>query len=394
MNKILLWFLIAGLAISGCKNNNINVINGKLINASLDDFIILDELKGDELVTVDSVQVSEDGSFHLTRKIEYPSFYLIKTDNSNFLTLLLEPGEKINLTAYRDSLNYPITLSGSKGSRLLASYNLKLRNTINKLASLREIYMQNLGKPELPLVIERLDSMAQSYMNEINTYTKDFIDTNINSLVSLVALYQQVAPGEYILQPQNDLEYFIKVDSSLFSIYPDYEPVKALHEQVSELIPATTREDSFSQISLGTKKAPEIALPNPKGDTIRLSSTRGSVVLLDIWAAWCGPCRRENPNLVKLYDLYHDKGFQIFQVSIDKTRAAWLQGIKQDGLEKWIHVSDLKYWSSVVVPLYKLESIPANFLLDREGNIIAYNLRGEAFQNKLAEIFENEDGNK
>lgn len=137
------------------------------------------------------------------------------------------------------------------------------------------------------------------------------------------------------------------------------------------------------------EKAPEIALPDPEGDTIKLSSTRGSVVLIDIWAAWCGPCRRENPNLVRLYDLYHDKGFQIYQVSIDKTRQAWLKGIKEDGLEKWIHVSDLKYWSSVVVPLYKIESIPANFLLDREGNIIASGLRGETLQIKLAEIFEN-----
>jgi len=393
MNKTILWFLVVGLAISGCKNNNINEIKGKLINASQDDYILLLELKGNELVTVDSVQLSEDGSFTLTRKIESAAFYLIKTDNTNFLTLLLEPGEKINITAYRDSLNYPITLSGSRGSELMASYNLELRNTINKLSSLRDIYVDNLGKPDLPIVMERLDSMAQSYMNEINIYTKKFIDENISSMASLIALYQQVAPGEYILQPQDDLEYFLKVDSSLYSLYPDYEPVKTLHEQIGELISATAEEDSFSQIPLGTKKAPEIALPNPEGDTIRLSSTRGSVVLLDIWAAWCGPCRRENPNLVKIFDQYHDRGFQIYQVSIDKTREAWLQGIEQDGLEKWIHVSDLKYWSSVVVPLYKLESIPANYLLDREGNIIAYNLRGEALQNKLAELFENENGN-
>jgi thiol-disulfide isomerase/thioredoxin len=388
MNKILLWFLVTGLAISGCKNN-INEINGKLINASKGEYIFLDEFKGNELITVDSVRVSGDGSFSLTRKIGFPSFYLIKTDNSNFLTLLLEPGEKINFTAYCDSLNYPISLSGSKGSELMASYYLVLRNTIRKLSALRDIYLKNLGKPELPLIMERLDSMAQSYLNEINLYTRKFIDENINSLVSLVSLYQQVAPGEYVLNPQDDLDYFIKVDSSLSLLFPDYEPVKLLHKQVGELISATVRQDPFSRIPLGTEKAPEIALPNPEGDTIKLSSTRGSVVLLDIWAAWCGPCRTENPNLVRLYDLYHDKGFQVYQVSIDKTREAWLKGIKEDGLEKWIHVSDLKYWSSMIVPLYKIESIPANFLLDREGNIIAAGLRGEALQNKLAEIFEN-----
>jgi hypothetical protein len=96
----------------------------------------------------------------------------------------------------------------------------------------------------------------------------------------------------------------------------------------------------------------------------------------------------ENPNLVKAYDLYHQKGFEIYQVSLDKTKDAWIKGIEDDQLEKWIHVSDVKYWNSIVVPLYKIESIPTNFLLDKDGRIIASNLRGEMLVNKLAEIFD------
>jgi len=120
---------------------------------------------------------------------------------------------------------------------------------------------------------------------------------------------------------------------------------------------------------------------------VTLSSTRGSIVLLDFWASWCKPCRDENPNLVKAYDLYHDNGFQIFQVSLDKTREAWLKGIQNDHLERWIHVSDIKYWNSSIVPIYNIEQIPYNFLLDREGRIIGSNLRGEMLQKKLAELF-------
>ena len=135
------------------------------------------------------------------------------------------------------------------------------------------------------------------------------------------------------------------------------------------------------------REAPEIALPGPEGDTIRLSSTRGSYVLLDFWASWCQPCRAENPNLVRAYTLYHNRGFQIYQVSLDKTREAWVKGIEDDKLGKWIHVSDLKYWSSSVVPLYGIESIPANYLLDSEVRIIASNLRGDALQRKLEELF-------
>jgi thiol-disulfide isomerase/thioredoxin len=183
------------------------------------------------------------------------------------------------------------------------------------------------------------------------------------------------------------MKYFEKVDSSMFSLYPDYEPVISLHEQVKDLAAKMKGETSGGPASASGSAAPEISLPTPAGDTIRLSSTRGSVVLLDFWASWCTPCRKENPNLLNVYNIYHKRGFQIFQVSLDKTKDAWMKGIQDDHLEKWIHVSDVQYWNSIVVPLYKIESIPCNYLLDKEGRIIAANLRGPQLQIKLAEIF-------
>jgi peroxiredoxin len=229
--------------------------------------------------------------------------------------------------------------------------------------------------------------MAQSYLTEINTYTKNYINNNISSLVSLVALYQQVAPNVYVLNPSKDINYFIKVDSSMYSQFPEYEPVITLHQQVKEFTAGMPGETAAEPASEDGILAPEISLPSPAGDTIKLSSTRGTVVLLDFWASWCVPCRQENPNLVKAYSLYHKKGFQIFQVSLDKTKEAWIKGIKDDQLDKWIHVSDVQYWNSVVVPLYKIESIPSNLLLDKDGHVLATNLRGEELQTKLAELF-------
>jgi peroxiredoxin len=383
-----MFIFTVSLIFSGCGKDHSAIIRGAVSNHTADEYIYLDELKSDELEPVDSVRLSDDGSFTFTTNVKKPSFYLLKLNNNNFLTMLVEPGQEIFIRAHRDSLNYPLTVEGSEGTMLMAEYNRELRNTIDNLLALNRIYEENQDRDGLPELMESLDSLAQKELNELNSYTKDYIDRNINSLVSLVALYQQVAPGVPVLDQEKDWRYFVKVDSSLFRQYPDYEPVLTLHRQVEELVASLRHNPGITGTSSGAL-APEISLPSPEGDTISLSSTRGSIVLLDFWAAWCGPCRRENPNLVKAFDAYHRKGFQIYQVSLDKTKEAWVKGIEDDKLGRWIHVSDIKYWNSSVVTLYNVNSIPANYLLDRNGRIIASNLRGEQLIRKLAEVFSN-----
>jgi peroxiredoxin len=386
MSKNLILFVAAIVIAAGCKTNSVS-ISGTLINPVKGNYIYLDELMSKDVKTIDSMKISEKGTFSFKIEIKSPAFYLLKISERNFMTMVLEPGDKMVIQSYYDSLNYPVSVEGSKGTELMNEYNLTLRKTINKLSWLSTIYRENIKNPKLPEIIQSLDSTAQSYLNEINTYTKNYIDNNLSSLVSLIALYQQVAPNAYVLNPSKDYKYYLKVDSSLSSLYPGYEPVVALHEQITQLkAEIEGKAAQTTQTGAGTL-APDIILPSPQGDTIKLSSTRGSVVLLDFWASWCSPCRMENPNLVKAYNLYHSKGFQIYQVSLDKTKDAWVKGIEDDQLGKWIHVSDIQYWNSKVVQLYRIESIPSNFLLDKEGHIIATNLRGEALQTKLAELF-------
>jgi len=380
-----LLFLIAAL-LPGCKNQTVE-ITGILEKARPGEYIFVQRLESNKLITVDSVIVPPEGNFEFKLKIDFPSFYLLKINQNNFLTMLLEPGEKIKMTSHFDSLNYPAVVEGSKGTKLLADYNNTLLRTIKKVRLLSEIHDRNLGRPDFAFLTDSLDNLGNGYLNEMNIFTKKYIDDNLPSMATLVILYSQLAPGVYVMNPERDLGYFKKVDSVLYKKYPEYDPVITLHNQVKEMI---AYFDSQKMASPGPDEkieAPEIALPDPKGDTIRLSSTRGSYVLLDFWASWCPPCRAENPNLVRAYTLYHNKGFQIFQVSLDKTRDAWLKGIQDDRLDKWIHVSDLKYWNSAVVPLYRIESIPANYLLDKDGRIIDTNLRGDALQRKLAELF-------
>jgi thiol-disulfide isomerase/thioredoxin len=383
MNKNLVLLAIASILIVGCNNSSV-VISGKIENPQAETYLLLDELKTNQLVTVDSVLLGSDGQFSFKREAVVPMFYIIKTHDQSFLTILIEPGEKLNIVAHYDSLNTPASAKGARGTEVLLQYNDELNKSLEKISGLTDIYMQNIDSPELDQVIEQLDRDAQMIIDEANLYTKRYIDENINSLVSLFMLYQQIAPGAHIMNPFEDLEYFVKVDSSLFALYPESEPVIALHDQVIELKMRLENESLTSGAATNGAVAPEIALPSVKGDTIKLSSTRGKVVLLDFWAAWCPPCRQESPYLVQAYDKFNKKGFEIYQVSLDRTREDWIKGIDDDKLGRWIHVSDVMYWNSVVVPLYKIESIPFNLLLDKEGKIIETNLRGE----RLMEVLE------
>lgn len=387
MKKIFL-FLITAATITACSSSkNGFELSGNLINAN-DGKVVLKEMRINNLETVDTIQLDDSGNFYYSSELEIPNFFLLEKDPANYITLIIHPGEKISIEAEANNMMEDYSIKGSADSKLLKEYTGRLMSAIKKIKGLNQTYRDSLQSPNISSIMEDLDKKSKVIGDEIRVYTISFIEENTESLASLMALYQQLAPQQYILDPMTDIEYYKLVDSTLYSLYPQSEPVMTLHKHVSDLKERKKIADyRNSYIGIGSTP-PDITLPNPDGDTLRLSSLKGQIVLLDFWAAWCSPCRMENPNIVSNYKKFHNKGFEIFQVSLDRTKENWTAGIKDDQLGDWLHVSDLKYWQSSVVSLYNIEGIPASFLLDRDGKVIAKNLRGKALEEKLTEVFQ------
>ena len=385
MKKILILFIVALFAASCSKSGY--KISGTLENAA-GVTLILELVKARSLEIVDSVVVDASGQFEMKGELENADYFILKKDQENLITLILEPGQQLTITGDLENIanNYEVT--GSAGSKLIKEFHTKLNETLDKIKELNNIYNDSLGSLNMAEIVKDLQERSEKILEGQKDYSTEFVRNNVGSLASVLVLYQQISPQYILFDPMEDYKYFFMVDSAIFDKYSQSDAALSLHAHVTNLKQRIEEKREKEELLSPGSFTPEIALPTPEGDTIKLSSTRGKIVLLDFWAAWCQPCRTENPNLVANYKTYHDKGFEIFQVSLDRTRDQWLKGIEDDKLGEWIHVSDLKYWNSVVVPAYYIDGIPANLLLDKEGKIIARNLRGEALSNKLKEIFE------
>ncbi len=360
-------------------------VSGKLENAA-GNMIYLKEMTSRELIPVDSCKIDTSGSFTLKGISAESRFFSVFSHEGNQVYLLAKTGDEISLFGNARDLSGSYRVEGSEDSRLICELTIEQNKTIERIRRLNKIFNDSLQSPDFMNIKTELDSAYAGIVRAQREFTFRFIEENLRSQASLMALYQQIGPRHYLLDPDEDFRYFSMVDSSLSILYPGSDAVMDLHRQVEELKQRKQMEAlSAARLGIGAE-APDIALPSPSGDTIVLSSLRGKVVLLDFWASWCAPCRYENPNLVKNYKKYRDRGFEIYQVSLDRTRSAWLKGIEQDKLD-WVHVSDLQYWNSIVVPVYNIQGIPMNYLLDRNGRILAQNLRGEMLDRKLEEIF-------
>ncbi|MDR1672685.1 MAG: TlpA family protein disulfide reductase [Bacteroidales bacterium] len=371
--------------LASCNREKNIRIRGEL-SGSNKETVYLQKLGVDKQTTVvDSVKLDGGGHFSVSYKISVPSFYSLSVNNKS-ITLLLHPKEKILITG--DARQLPLTydVEGSEDSRHIRQLNIRLEHLSFVRDSLNNLLQQFAGNRNIANIKKQLQWDYIRELDSLRAYNIRFMRDHRTSLTVIYALYQQLAPNTFLFSEEEDVRYFQKADSFFHKRYPKIPHVQMLHNNTMDMAKAYNANKINRMLYMLGTDAPEIALPSPAGKTEKLSAYRGKYVLLDFWASFDPNSRTENTDLVRIYEKYRDKGFNIFQVSLDKSKTAWEKAIKEDGLA-WTHVSDLKMWDSEVVKEYNIENLPANFLIDMDGTIIAKELRGDALDKKLSEIF-------
>ena len=316
-----------------------------------------------EWIVLDSTQV-ENNAFRFEGTIGLPEVQYISIEGQNRFASLFAEQSEITFTATMEDFTNP-EISGSASQDEYDAYKAEV-----------SVYEDELGEiwSKIKAARDSEDTenaaLLEASYDEADERMKAYIlDYAMQNNASVVAAYAVLRNAYYY--DENDLDPVVNnFDESIStSIY-----VEKLAERTRIL----------KSVAVG-QPAVDFSMDNPDGTPVQLSSLYGKYLLVDFWASWCGPCRRENPNVVAAYNEFNDKGFDILGVSFDKDKGKWLDAVKADSLT-WHHVSDLKGWGNEAGKLYAINSIPANILLDPEGTIIAKNLRGEDLRAKLEEV--------
>lgn len=330
-------------------------------------WVRLEKIEEQKIAYVDSALVETDGAYKLIVTVDEPSFYRLNFNNRQHVMLILTGKERtVEVNAAGNNPQGFSEVSGSYDTQYMRDMD-ELTNNFQK--DVQRINWQA-GQARASGDLVTFQALSIEYQ-ELSKESDDRMKKMVwNAVPSLAAYY-----GIQRLNLEQNFPFFDSVSIALSRALPNNYISKKLFKMV----------EAKRSLTIGSE-APEIALPDPDGKIIRLSSLRGNYVLIDFWAAWCRPCRVENPNVVRVYKQYQKENFEILGVSLDRKREAWIQAIKQDGLP-WKHISDLKYFNSVAARTYQIDAIPTTYLINPEGKIIAKNLRGQSLIAKLKEIF-------
>jgi peroxiredoxin len=378
--KIRIFIILLSVAFFSCSNPAEFEIRGTITN-SMSPKVYLEKLEVNGTSPFDSSKIDSKGNFKLTGTINEPTFFILKLNDHKFITLLIDSLEKVTFSADYINFSNDYTINGSPGSQKVKILTQHLIQTNTRVDSIKSMIKMNIGFPNYP-------EKKENWVNEINRiyrgqqeFSKKFIFENPFSMASVLAIYQKFDDGNYIIQ---DLQTIKIAASALNSMYPNSEHSKTLYEDTKKMMAQEQNNKVNELINSQGKNSPNIILPDPNGKEISLSSLQGKYVLLHFWSALDPNSRIMNPLLKENYQKFNSKGFEIYQVSVDTSKQNWIHAIDSDQL-KWINVGDMQGCQDAIVS-YNIRTIPSNYLLDKEGVIIAKDLFGPALYKKLSEI--------
>jgi alkyl hydroperoxide reductase subunit AhpC len=329
------------------------------------------------MIQVADTLISSSGSFKLEGNIPDIGYYLLRVgeNQANIIPITLVPKDVLKINCTLDNFSTEPNTSGTEWTSALNDYLKLLKqfqiDQVNLEAKKTEDTTDEINNQFL-IIKSKLDSTIKTKM--LNDPSNAF-----NIVIS-----SSLLPSSNFNNWDKDNLKIMKVIANAFELkYPRTSVSKSFRKQVDELESAYI---IFLNSNNGEREAPEISANNPDGKPIKLSDLRGKIVLIDFWASWCVPCRKENPTIVKLYEKYKDKDFTILSVSLDQDIINWRGAIKIDGLKWPNHISDLKGWGSSVISSYNFNAIPHTVLVNKEGKIIGQDLRGIELEQKIAEI--------